>query len=84
MLTARGQFALSTTNKNYNFTDVDAWQQAWFVAGFSMAEWSLPPPWRLTLVPKADHFFANDSTQPDWAKGRPVAVIGDHAFYRAD
>jgi len=84
VLTARGQFALSTTNKNYTFTDVDAWRQAWLVAGISMMEWSLPPQWRVALVPEADHFFAADTTQPDWARGRPVAVIGDHRFYRAD
>jgi len=84
VLTARGQFALSTTNKNYTFTDVDAWRQAWLVAGISMTEWSLPPQWRVALVPEADHFFATDTSQPDWAKGRPVAIIGDHRFYRAD
>jgi spore germination cell wall hydrolase CwlJ-like protein len=85
VLTARGQFALSTTNKNYIFSDVDAWRQAWFVAGVSMTEWSLlPRRWRIALVPNADHFFATDAAQPEWAKGPPLAVIGDHRFYRAD
>jgi spore germination cell wall hydrolase CwlJ-like protein len=84
VLTARGQFALSTTNKSYIFSDVDSWRQAWMVAGISMAEWSLPEQWRVDLVPKADHFFAAETSQPEWAKGRPLAVIGDHLFYRAD
>jgi spore germination cell wall hydrolase CwlJ-like protein len=84
VLTARGQFALSTMSKNYTFSDVDAWQQAWFVAGLSMAEWSLPRRYRVALVPNADHFLAADASPPDWAKGPPLAVIGDHRFYRAD
>ena len=84
VVTARGQFALSTTKQSYIVDDVDAWRQAWMVAGVSMMEWSLPPELRMTLVPKADHFFAADSSPPTWAKGPPLAVIGDHRFYRAD
>jgi hypothetical protein len=75
---------LSTTKQSYIVDDVDAWRQAWMVAGVSMMEWSLPPELRVTLVPKADHFFAADSSPPTWAKGPPLAVIGDHRFYRAD
>lgn len=84
VLRARGQFALSTTSKNYLFTDVDSWHQAWFVAGAALEMWKLPPRWRPTIVPKADHFFAADSIPPGWAKGSPLAVIGDHRFYHAD
>jgi spore germination cell wall hydrolase CwlJ-like protein len=84
VLQARKQFALSTTNKNYLFTDVDSWQAAWLVADVAMQMWSLPPPWHHDVVPRADHFFAVSSTAPAWAKGAPVAVIGEHTFYRAD
>jgi spore germination cell wall hydrolase CwlJ-like protein len=84
VLQARGQFALSTTSKNYIFTDVDSWQAAWLVADVTMQMWSLPPPWHHDVVPRADHFFAASSAAPAWAKGAPVAVIGEHSFYRAD
>ena len=39
VLQARGQFALSTTSKNYLFTDVDSWRQAWVVAGAAIDIW---------------------------------------------
>jgi len=84
VLTARGQFALSTTSKNYTFTDVDSWRQSWVVAGAAMDMWMLPPSLRMDVVPKADHFYASNSTTPAWAKGNPVAIIGEHSFYRAD
>jgi spore germination cell wall hydrolase CwlJ-like protein len=84
VLQARGQFALSTTNKNYSFTDADSWREAWLVAGVAMQIWSLPPSWRPDVVPRADHFFAVNTSAPSWAKGRALAVIGDHSFYRAD
>ena len=84
VLTAHGQFALSTTKQSYIVSDVDAWRQAWMVAGLSIMQWSLPPTMRVTLVPNADHFLASDASLPAWAKGAPLAVIGDHRFYRAD
>jgi hypothetical protein len=84
VLRARGQFALSTTSKNYIFSDVNAWRQAWLLAGITMDIWKLPPSLRVVVVPKADHFFASDTPPPEWAKGTPLAVIGDHSFYRAD
>jgi spore germination cell wall hydrolase CwlJ-like protein len=84
VLKARGQFALSTSGKNYLFTDVESWREAWLVADVTMEMWSLPPSWRMDVVPKADHFYASSSGAPAWAKGNPLAVIGDHSFYRAD
>ncbi|HZP65604.1 MAG TPA: cell wall hydrolase [Rudaea sp.] len=84
VLTARGQFALSTMSKNYILTDVDSWREAWLVAGLVIDMWELPANWRLDVVPRADHFFAVNTTPPAWAKGSPLAVIGDHGFYRAD
>ena len=84
VLRARGQFALSTTSRNYIFSDVDSWRKAWMLAGATIEMWSLPPNLRVALVPKADHFFASDTSRPEWAQGPPLAVIGDHSFYRAD
>jgi spore germination cell wall hydrolase CwlJ-like protein len=84
VLMARGQFALSTTGTNYIVDDVTSWQNAWLVAGVAMHVWSLPPKMRVTVVPKADHFFAASATPPPWAKGNPLATIGDHLFYAAN
>ena len=84
VLTARGQFALSTTNTNYILSDATAWRDAWFVAGVAMRIWSLPPKWRVALVPRADHFVSATATTPAWAKGNPLAKIGDHRFYSAN
>jgi spore germination cell wall hydrolase CwlJ-like protein len=84
VLTARGQFALSTTNTNYTIDELPAWQNAWLVAGVAMTVWSLPPQLRVALVPKANHFVATTIAPPAWAKGSPLAVIGDHRFYAAN
>ena len=84
VLLARGQFALSKTSTNYIVDETAAWQDAWMVAGAAMRMWSLPPRWRVSLVPRADHFFAASGSTPAWAKGNPLAVIGEHAFYSAN
>lgn len=84
VLTARGQFALSTMTTNYIVDEADAWQSAWLVAGSAMRVWSLPPQFRVALVPKADHFLAASASAPAWAKGAPLAIIGDHKFYSAN
>jgi len=84
VLTARGQFALSKTSTNYIVDEAPAWRDAWLVAGVAMRIWSLPPQWRVALVPRADHFVAATATTPAWAKGNPRAVIGDHRFYSAN
>lgn len=86
VLRARGQFALSTTSKNFALDDGAAWQQAWLVAGVELEVWRLPVAWRPSVVPKADHFYAADALlkPPGWAMGPPLAVIGDHRFYHAN
>jgi spore germination cell wall hydrolase CwlJ-like protein len=84
VLQARGQFALSTMNTNYILDEPDAWQNAWLIAGSAIDAWALPPNLRVSLVPKADHFLATGSATPAWAKGSPLAVIGDHVFYSAN
>jgi spore germination cell wall hydrolase CwlJ-like protein len=84
VLLARGQFALSTTSTNYILDEPAAWRDAWDIADKAMADWALPPGRRITLVPKADHFFAAGTTPPAWAQGEPLAIIGDHRFYRTN
>ena len=84
VLTARGQFALSTMNTNYIVDEPAAWQSAWTIAGAAIDIWSLPPKLRIAVVPKADHFFAAGAAAPAWAKGSPLAIIGDHVFYAAN
>jgi len=83
VLTARGQFALSTTSANYIVDEFPAWRNAWMVAGVAMSIWSLPTEWRGMLVPHADHFVASGA-MPSWAKGNTLATIGDHRFYSAN
>lgn len=84
VLRARHQFALSTTSKNFVIDDIEAWRRDWLLAGMAMLAWHLPASLRPSVVPQADHFFVSDSPAPPWAKGPPLAVIGDHSFYRAD
>jgi len=84
VVTARGQFALSRTNTNYIVDDWSSFENAWVIAGVAMDIWALPPQWRISIVPGADHFFALRAEAPAWAKGNPLARIGEHAFYSAN
>lgn len=84
VLTAPGQFAFSITPRNYVMGEADALQRSWAIANIAMANWSLPANLRYSVVPKADHFYATNTPMPDWARGYPLARIGDHSFYRAD
>ena len=81
---ARGQFALSTTNKNYLIEDVESWKVALAVSALTENIWTLPADLRMAIVPEADHFFSITHDAPNWAKGSPIATIGDHRFYHAD
>ncbi|UXI66697.1 cell wall hydrolase [Tahibacter amnicola] len=81
VLTARGQFALSITSKNYQIDNVDAWNNAWSVASAALNVWALPEDLRMLVVPGANHFLASYANQPSWAAGRPLMVIGEHRFY---
>ena len=82
VLTAPGQFALSTMPKSTVLQEVDALEHMWGVANMALALWSLPPQLRPSVVPHADHFFASNTPAPPWAKGNPLARIGEHSFYR--
>ncbi|MGA9334281.1 MAG: cell wall hydrolase, partial [Rudaea sp.] len=56
VLRARHQFALTTTNRNFVVSDVNSWHRDWMLAGMAILVWSLPPDWRPSVVPHADHF----------------------------
>ncbi|MBS0514777.1 MAG: cell wall hydrolase [Proteobacteria bacterium] len=84
VLTAPGQFAFSITPRSYVLGEADALQRSWAIANIAMANWSLPSDLRYSVVPRADHFYATNTPMPDWARGYPLARIGDHSFYRVD
>jgi spore germination cell wall hydrolase CwlJ-like protein len=84
VLESPGQFALTTMPHNYILSEMDSLQRAWGVANIAIVMWSLPPRLRPSLVHQADHFFATNTPVPEWARGYPLARIGDHSFYRAD
>ena len=81
VLTARKQFALSITNKNYHISNLQAWNHSWAIAGTAMNMWKLPENLRMLVVPGANHFHAR-YVMPAWASsGAPLATIGYHRFY---
>jgi len=79
---APGQFALSTTNRNYMLRSPESWSTAWLVADRTLQMWDLPIDKRKFVVPEADHFVAEEHASPSWSKGERVAVIGAHSFFR--
>jgi spore germination cell wall hydrolase CwlJ-like protein len=80
---SRKQFAPTLVAGDHPINCDRSWQKAWKIAGDSLAMWQRPPHDRTQVVPGADHFYAvNLVAPPAWASGDPVAVIGDHAFYR--
>lgn len=80
VVSAPRQFAITTTPKDFEVTDLVAWTKAWKIAGDSINNWSLPKGERLVYVPQADH-FATVAVAPAWPSKRVVRKIGDHAFY---
>lgn len=74
------QFATTTTSKNFQLTNLKAWNKAWKIAGESMAIWRLPKSQRTLVVPRADHFATIDIS-PRWASTTALRTIGNHAFY---
>lgn len=77
------QFAPALVSRRTRIDDAAAWQRAWQVADATFRTWQLPPEQRERVVPGADHFYAHNLVLPEWTRrGEPVAVIGDHTFYR--
>lgn len=82
VVTAPKQFAPTLVSPQFRFKNLQAWQRSVEVAYAAMRQWSQPYHDRLQVVPGADHFYADHIAPPDWARGVPVAQIGDHRFYK--
>ena len=80
-VTARSQFAPGIVSPRTRLKNPTAWQRAARIAFASQNEWKRPAGQRREIVPGASHFAAHGLVEPDWAR-QPVAVIGDHSFYR--
>ena len=85
VVTAPKQFAPTLVSRDFSIKNLKAWNRAVAIAFRSMRVWNLPSHRRPLIVPGADHFLVHHKVgpvTPDWAKGVPVAQIGDHTFYR--
>jgi spore germination cell wall hydrolase CwlJ-like protein len=82
VVTAPKQFAPTLVSPNFVLRNLKAWNRAIEVAMSARNDWRKPHPQRPQIVPGADHFVALGLANPDWARGVPVATIGDHTFYR--
>lgn len=82
VVTSPKQFAPTLVSPNYRLVNLKAWNRAVEVALNARTDWSRPFPQRKQVVPGADHFVALGIASPDWARGVPVATIGDHTFYK--
>lgn len=81
VVTARGQFAPSIVHPGHRLKNAVAWERIVRLSLDARNQWALPPGERRELVPGASHFAAHEIVNPAWAN-EPVAVIGDHSFYR--
>lgn len=81
VVTAPKQFAPTLVSPEYRLANLKAWNRAVAVALNARSDWSRPVRQRQQIVPGADHFVALGIASPDWARGVPVATIGDHTFY---
>lgn len=83
VVTAPKQFAPTLVSPNMRLKNPRAWERAAAIAFEALRDWSKPSELRRQVVPGADHFLVHDLVNPPgWARGTPVARIGDHAFYR--
>lgn len=82
VVTAPKQFAPTLVSPNFRLKNPVAWERAVAVALKTQQEWRQPQQQRRQVVPGADHFVVLEIASPDWARGVPVAQIGDHTFYR--
>ncbi|MCB1607402.1 MAG: cell wall hydrolase [Xanthomonadales bacterium] len=76
------QFALTTVSPNYRLSNPMAWKRAWQAMRQALIIYRQPAPERQLVSQGATHFVALAMASPNWARGEPVAVIGDHSFYR--
>lgn len=76
------QFATSRISGRYRLQEPEAWARVVATSLATLKEWERGPGRRRYIVPNADHFHLDDGIARPWAKGEPVAVIGDHAFFQ--
>jgi spore germination cell wall hydrolase CwlJ-like protein len=81
VVTAPGQFALSTIDPAARLADPGAFYTALRIAIAVEHEWTKPASQRREVVPGANHFAARTGDDPAWPRSRLVAVIGDQNFY---
>ncbi len=82
VLSKPSQFALTTVSPNYRLSEPRAWVRAWEAMQLALQVWEQPEEHRELVSGGATHFVALDKASPAWAQGEPVAVIGEHTFYR--
>jgi spore germination cell wall hydrolase CwlJ-like protein len=83
VVTAPRQFAPTLIPPSFMLKNPRAWERASAIAFEALRDWRKPRGSRRQVVPGADHFLVHDLVdRPNWAQGAPVALIGDHAFYR--
>lgn len=82
VVTAPKQFAPTLVRPDYPIVNLKAWNRAVKIALDMQTKWAVPKAQRRQIVPDADHFVASGTASPNWAQGTPVAVIGDHTFYK--
>lgn len=82
VVTAPKQFAPTLVSADYMLDNMKAWERAVAIAQQTRVDWNQPHENRRLVVPGADHFVARALASPRWARGMPVAVIGDHTFYK--
>ena len=82
VVTAPKQFAPTLVKPSFELKNLKAWNKAVQVAYASQRAWRQPSTRRFQVVPGADHFHVHDIPRPEWARGNPVAQIGDHTFYQ--
>jgi len=81
VVTAPGQFAMSTLDPNNRLTEPGAFYTALRIAIAVERDWAMPVGQRHEVVPGANHFAARTSDNPAWPQSRLVAVIGDQNCY---
>ncbi len=82
VVTAPKQFAPTIIHPGHRLKNQEAWERSARIAFESLRDWSGPVSDRSEVVPGASHFAAHNLVTPSWASSEPVAVIGDHSFYR--
>lgn len=82
VVTARRQFAPAILHPGHRLKNQNAWERSARIAFEALRDWSHPNGAQREVVPGASHFAAHDLVSPPWATSAPVAVIGDHSFYR--